>query len=180
MFRNIPTGVAAVLVSFWAVGLGMPMSARADTEVRFVAPQHFADQEFKRSASRAEAIAVFERFLVELGDRYVRKGQSLVIEVLDVQLAGDYASWWSVMNDVRVLTDATPPRLNLHYTLRENGQILAEARESITDANYLTNPAARASVDPYIHEKVLLESWFRKRFAAPRANGAAPRIGRAS
>lgn len=178
MFRSMPATVAALLASFWTIAPMVP--ARADTEVRFITPERFADQEFKRSASRAEAMAVFERFLIELGERYLRKGQSLDIEVLDVQLAGDYASWWSVMNDVRVLTAATPPRFNLRYTLRENRRVLAEARESITDVNYLTNPAARASVDPFIHEKVLLESWFRKRFADPRPDGAMPRIGRAS
>lgn len=159
MSRRIAAGMAMT------VALLLPLPGRADVEVRFVAPEHFSDRDFRRSATRAQAMKVFETFLAQLGKKYLGEKQLLTIEILDIRLAGNYDSWWSVMNDVRVLTDITPPRFGLRYTLKDGGRAVAQARESITDVNYLTNPAARLSVDPFVHEKILLENWFRKRFA---------------
>ncbi|MGV6875002.1 DUF3016 domain-containing protein [Pseudochelatococcus sp. B33] len=165
MFRRFATGLAMATML-------MPSLVQAGVDVRFVAPERFADRDFQRAATRAEAMKVFETFLVDLGERHLGKGRPLTIEVLDVRLAGDYGSSWSMMHDVRVLTGTTPPRFDLRYTLKEGGRVVAQGRESITDVNYQSNPAARTSADRFVYEKALLESWFRKRFVGRKPAGS--------
>ena len=139
-------------------------SARADVAVTFVNPARFHDEDFRGTAKRNGILDEFRRYLVRLGDQYLGKGQRLGIEVLDIRLAGQYEPWRPHWNDVRILTDITPPRFRLRYTLRQGGKVVVSAEESVTDINYLWRASARFSSERFAYEKDMLRDWFRKRF----------------
>ena len=148
------------------LSLLMPMSASAfaGVSVNFVHPEKFRDEDFRRSFKRDGAIAEFRRYFDRLGAIYLKKGQTLRIDVLNADLAGRYEPW-NGLYDVRVLRDVTPPSFRLRYTLRQGKKIVARGEETVTDMNYLWNLSARNASGRFPHEKAMLRDWFRKRFS---------------
>ena len=74
--------------------------------------------------------------LVALGAKYLGTGESLKIDVTDVDLAGRFDPMLHP-DQVRVLRDADWPRISLHYVLKRNGDVVRQGDERITDMNYL-------------------------------------------
>ncbi|QCI67726.1 DUF3016 domain-containing protein [Phreatobacter stygius] len=152
----------AVVVTL--ASLLLPAAALAGVNVRFVAPERFADQDFRSPYKREPLMKELERFLQRVGELYLRPGQTLRIEVLDVDLAGRYEPFNTRFNDVRVMRDVTPPRVKLRYRLEAAGRTLASAEETVSDLNYLMNIQARNSGEWLPYEKAMLRDWFRRRF----------------
>jgi hypothetical protein len=142
----------------------MSVSAQAGVSVNFVHPEKFRDEDFRRSFKRDGIIAEFRKYFDRLGAIYLKKGQTLRIDVLNADLAGRYEPW-NGLYDVRVLRDVTPPSFRLRYTLRQGKKIVARGEETVTDMNYLWDMSARNSSGRFAYEKSMLRDWFRKRFS---------------
>jgi hypothetical protein len=142
----------------------MSVSAHAGVSVNFVHPEKFRDEDFRRSFKRDGIIAEFRKYFDRLGAIYLKKGQTLRIDVLNADLAGRYEPW-NGLYDVRVLRDVTPPSFRLRYTLRQGKKIVARGEETVTDMNYLWNLSARSASGRFTYEKAMLRDWFRKRFS---------------
>jgi hypothetical protein len=108
------------------------------------------------------------RHLHTLDQRYLKPGDNLWIDVIDVDLAGERR--WIGGREIRVLRGkADWPRITLRYTLERDGR-KQSGEETLSDTAYLDAPASgRAGEQSLYHEKRLLERWFRERFAAARA-----------
>ncbi|MCC7252085.1 DUF3016 domain-containing protein [Hyphomicrobium sp.] len=156
----------ASIVAMVFAGLLPSVGAAAAVNVTFVAPERYRD--FRSSGSRNATLNQFRRIFTQLGTRYLKPGQSLSIDVLDIDLAGEYEPWSGRLNDVRIMRDITPPRIRMRYVLRENGRVLARAEETVSDMNYLMNPSARRSGEQLAYEKDMLRDWFRSRFGSAR------------
>ncbi len=157
--------VAALL----ALGLaGSP--ACAQVSVTFIAPERFTDAEnrYGSGVSRRVALAEIRRLFEELGSRVLKPGQSLAIEVLDLDLAGLDAPGLSVPFGPRVVTDITPPRLRLRYALAENGRTVLRAEEVVTDLNYLVRYGGRSTGYPFYYERELIRDWLQRRIVLRR------------
>ncbi|SMG41142.1 DUF3016 domain-containing protein [Paracoccus sp. J56] len=141
--------------------------------VTYITPERFRDRELHRERSRTSALAEFDRWFAELGTRYLPPGQSLVIEILDIDLAGEFEPWRTGFGDVRFLRDVTPPRIHLRYRLMQDGVTIRTGEERLTDMNYLSDPRGHNSSRRFVYDKLLLQDWFRKSFATPqRRNGS--------
>jgi hypothetical protein len=154
-----------VFVTALLVGLALTMSpASAAIRVNFISPERYHDEDF-RSASRREGILLeFRKFFERLGGQYLKPGETLDVEVLDIDLAGEYEPWRPSLNDVRILRDVTPPSFKLRYTLTRGKSMLMKNEETITDMNYLSDISAHNSTDRFAYEKDMLRDWFRRRF----------------
>jgi hypothetical protein len=149
-----------------AAAMSLTVEASAEVSVRFVAPEHYRVASHFAAGALDRVQAELTRFLQRLGDRSLRPGERLVIEVLDLDLAGELEPWRRPgFADVRVLRDVTPPRIRLRYRLAQGAGRGASREETLTDVNYLMNPEARFSGDPLFYEKALLAAWFKLRFA---------------
>ena len=152
-----------------------PLPAAAEVTVTYVAPERFRDREFRQERSRASALAEFDKAFERLATRHLPAGQDLAIEVLDIDLAGDFEPWNFDYRNVRIMRATTPPRIRFRYTLTQGGQVLARDEVRLSDMNYLADPAARNSTERFAHDKRLLEDWFRKTFAnSARIRGNGP------
>lgn len=140
----------------------LPASAHAGLTVRFVGAERYRDAEAGSSGSRQETLNELRRHLDMLGARYLRQGQDLSIEVLDIDLAGERMPRGA--SNTRIVTGATPPRINLRYTLRERGRVVRRSEETLTDSNFQMGSAARSG-DRLAYEKDMLADWFRTRIA---------------
>lgn len=154
----------------FALGLAVDAGgAYAEVKVRFVHPERFSASAYPNGGgafSPQNVMSELGRTLRRLGNQYLSPGETLTVDVLNIQLAG-YNNWWSFPgNHVRVAGQAgPPPSIELRYVLKASGKAPVAAEETISNVDYLMNPAAPGSSDPLVYEKSLLEVWFRKRFA---------------
>ena len=141
----------------------------ADLSVVFVNPEDFTDAIYSHpygsEQERAVVLRDIERHVRQLADRELPAGDSLRIEVLNIDLAGWFEPWRNRgYADVRVLREVTWPRLKLRYTLTRGDQLLASAEEHVSDLNYLMTLNRYSVSDRLRYEKAMLDDWFDRRF----------------
>lgn len=102
-------------------------------------------------------------------ERALPAGQQLQVTIDDVKLAGAFEPWASPQaQDIRVLKDVYPPRMQLHYRLSSaDGSVLKEGSAKLQDLGYLQRGVIGAS-DPLRYDKRLLDDWLRKEFGGNR------------
>ncbi|MSO72523.1 MAG: DUF3016 domain-containing protein [Rhodospirillaceae bacterium] len=152
-----------------AVPMTVPGVAGAAVEVTFTNPDKYIDAssrgEGRRKADPA-ILAKLRQHLEKQGERYLKPGQTLRVEVLDLDLAGRVEWWHSAAYDIRFMRDIDSPSMKLRYSLTENGATLASGEERILDLGYLMGiNLGRGSQDSLKYDKAMLTDWFRKRFA---------------
>jgi hypothetical protein len=134
-------------------------------EVRFIEPDKFADAR-DGVHSREDVLKTLEERLNQLGGKKLPPSQTLQIEVLDIDLAGD-AFPRVALRDTRVLRGrADWPRMHLRYTLREGDKVIKSGEDRIADMNYLTGTLRVNQDAPFPYEKRMLDNWFDERIVA--------------
>ncbi len=138
-------------------------------EVNYDKPEHFRDASldsngYERGADE-HVMKELRSYLQTLGKRYLPPGQTLRIDIHDIDLAGRYEPWHAQAYTIRFMRDITWPSIDLHYALSQQGQLLNQADAHLTDKFYLQRPGRSATSDRLYAEKAMLEEWFRKQFA---------------
>ena len=153
------------LLAFAALSVASALALAAQVEVRFVAPDSYADAERGHDAERTRKL--LSEHLIRLGRTRLPSQQSLVVEILDIDLAGERRLGSRPQPETRVLRgQADWPSITLRYTLSEDGRTLRQGQERLTDMNYLKRgslPAGKGA-EPLAYEKRMLDEWFAKRF----------------
>jgi hypothetical protein len=147
------------------VAVLLPTVAHAAVRVTFVAPERYRDSDFRSASQRAGILGELKGHIERLGDRYLKRGQTLTIEVLDIDLAGRYEPWRPNLSHARIMRDTTPPMMKLRYTLQQNGRVVRRGSETVTDMNYLMWNSGRFSSERLTYEKEMLTDWFQARFS---------------
>ena len=136
-------------------------------EVSFVRPERFADA--GRGHDAAQVQATLSAHLAGLAARYLPASQTLTVEFSDIDLAGELRPVARSGQELRVLRgQADWPRLDLHYSLSEKGQVIASGDEHLVDMAYLQRGGASHDSGALPYEQRLLSEWFTQRFAAKR------------
>ena len=156
-----------------------PQPTHGLVDVEFVDPDSFTDINngpygFLRPP---EVLAELNRYFVTLGESCLPPGQTLSLRVLNVRLAGTLAGERGNLRypDARIMREAYWPSMRVDYRLHDaTGVTLAEARETISDTNYLWHAGVYARNDvklPYEH--TMLARWFAQRICTGTGPGAA-------
>lgn len=161
-FHSLRTGLAAALVAVAATGL-FAQDQPEQTQVRFLEPENFTDvrdgwaSDFSRDAYLSE----FRDYIADRAENLLAPGQKLSVTFTDIDLAGDFEPWHGPrFNDVRIVKDLYPPRMNLHFQLTDaNGAVIKEGSRQLRDLAFLMKRGL--SIDPLRYEKELLDSWLR-------------------
>lgn len=167
------------MIRSWALSMllaaGASAASAADLTVVFVHPENFRDAAYSRSfpseRDRAEVMRDMQQHLQRLADRHLAPGESLRIDVLDIDLAGEFSPLRRAGPEVRILTDVTWPRIELRYALSRDGQVIASGRERISDMNYLLMARRSSGSDRFIYERAMLDDWFARRIVAAKEHG---------
>lgn len=149
---------AALALSLCAAG---PALAAGQVEVSFVQPERFADIG-RTPTERQRAMDTLRGYLQSLAPQ-LPDGQTLKLEVLDVDLAGELDPT-RVGQELRVLRGrADWPRINLRYALTRDGRTLKSGEEQLSDMSYLdqVTPMPMTSSLPY--EQRMIGRWFATR-----------------
>nr|WP_316644409.1 DUF3016 domain-containing protein [uncultured Roseateles sp.] len=151
---------AAVVLGLLCLALG----ARADVEVRFVSPEKFIDIGHDE-AQQQQVLQGLEAHLKAVGNKRLTASQTLLIEVLDVNLAGDERPIPSRGAMLRVLRSATPPSMQVRYTLSDGGIVLRSGESRMSDLAYQDGINHYHGSDALRYEKAMVDDWFRTEFS---------------
>ena len=140
--------------------------AAGTAQVSYVQPERFADA---GDAYRDQEgnLRTLSRHLEALAGRHLGDGQTLRIEVLDVDLAGEVRPVRRLHQDVRVLKGSVDwPRIKLRYTLETAGQAPRQGEMTVADLAYLQRVNRYPDNESLRYEKRMLDEWFSEQFAA--------------
>jgi len=129
------------------------------TEIRH-SPNRYA-------AARGDWLLTLARYLRQRADALLPAGHTLEVRILDIDRAGEFEPWLiPPAPDIRVIRDIYPPRMTVHYVLRDSsGAVLAEDERNLTDPAYLIGTPPLNDSDPLRYEKRMIDSWLRQQFA---------------
>lgn len=148
-----------VAIAALAAGLLPAAQAAGTVEVTWLHPEQYADAG-RSVIDRERTLQALGEHLQQLG-RKLPDGQTLRLEVLDLNLAGEIEPWgWHEMRVLRGRADW--PRISVRYTLLADGQSLRSGQADLADMAYTLGDRGGA----YGYEKRLLDDWFKTRFAA--------------
>lgn len=135
-------------------------AAWAQVSVTYVKPEDFVDID-RNPIDRERTLKQFTEYFQSLEKR-LPAGQSLKIEVLDIDLAGRLYPRRAA-DDIRVMRGGADwPRMHLKYTLEQDGQVLRSGDEEIANMDYQHRVGGYFDSDPLRYEKQMLDDWFKK------------------
>jgi hypothetical protein len=150
---------------FVSLAIAAAAAGAGTAEVRFVEPQKFSDAGF--------GALEIGRNTEELADHLKRlagrlpEGQTLKVEVLDVDLAGKRE--YRAAREIRILRGGADwPRIDLRYELVADGRTLKSGSEHLASMNYLMDTGAFSMQGHLSHEERMLSRWFDHTFGKAR------------
>lgn len=117
------------------------------------------------SIEKDRNLQALSRHLQALGQRWLPSGQSLRVEMVDLDLAGETRPSRDGIPVRIVRGGADVPHIVLRYTLSDNGRVLRSGEDTLTDLTYLQRMPQTRSDAPLQFEKRLLDDWFQQHFA---------------
>jgi len=140
--------------------------AESSVSVTFVNPEQFTENRLygrQDRFNRIDYLAQLKAYLIKQGQAVLKPGQSLHVNITDIQLAGAYEPWHGPRWDyVRIMRDIYPPRIDLDFRLvDQDGNVLREGKRVLRNIDYLHSgvslPAATGATLYY--DKALLRRW---------------------
>lgn len=102
-----------------------------------------------------------ESYIERLAESELPDGAVLKLVVTNVDLAGEFEPW-RIDHDVRIVREIYPPKMRFSYTLQNDGKVVSEGKESLTDLDFSFNIGRRFfDQDQFFYEKEMLGDWIR-------------------
>lgn len=138
-------------------------AAWAGTEVHFTKPDQFTDVPFDPH-EREDVLNELTRHFEKLGAS-LPPGQTLKIDVTDVDLAGRDNPSMRAGRDIRVMNGrADWPRMRLHYVLEQDGKVISSGDAALSDMSYMTRINHYFSNEKLRYEKLMIDDWYANTF----------------
>ena len=134
-------------------------TASAGVTVNYIEPDRFSDVPFA-SWERDETLKELTEHFARLGAQ-LPPGQDLRIDVKDIDLAGrEYPT--RGVRDLRVVRSngADWPRIDLHYTVEQDGRVLRSGDAQLRDMAFMDRIGRANDSDTLRFEKRMIDDWF--------------------
>jgi len=151
-----------------ALLLAAAAAASAGTvTVKYQDPEKFMDVPYDEQ-DRTQMLKQFTEHFQRLGKR-LPANQQLNITVTDIDLAGRVEPHRRhFIDDIRVLRGGADwPTMALHYTLEQDGKVIASGDEHLKNMMYLEGLNRYSSGDMLRYEKPMIDDWFKATFDSP-------------
>ena len=162
--------LAATIAGNAAAAPRAPDDSRVD--VSWTNPDDFSDSKTTPGSDIGrptpdEWLGELSKHLKSRAGRALAPGQTLDVVFTNVQRAGIYEPWRGPQwDDVRIVKDMFPPRIDLTFTLHNaDGSVAEEGKRQLRDPAFLQRGILNET-DPLRFEKRLLDDWIRKDFSA--------------
>lgn len=141
-------------------------ASAAGAQVEFARPEAFTDAGRRWALNDIEGtLDQLRRHLVAQAARMLPADQTLSLTITDVDLAGSYEPRQSYGNEVRIVKDVFPPRIDLRFRLaRADGSVVKEGERVLRDPAFLMGMNSRYSADNLRYEKAMLDDWLEREF----------------
>jgi Protein of unknown function (DUF3016) len=168
MYHKLLLIYFCVLAGSGAVWAGEAATPAAQVVVTFVAPEKFTDVKDDMRGSeqdRDRLLGALKVRIESLARRYLAAGQTLEIQVTDVDMAGEFEPWLgSDFEHIRILKEVYPPRMKLEFRLLDaEGRVVSAGKRHLQDFGYLTSSSI-PTTDPLRHDTDLVRDWLRQEF----------------
>lgn len=155
----------------------LPVDGHVD--VRWTDPAQFADIRYSGNrweAKRGNWVVRLAEHLRESAGKRLAPDQRLEVEITDIRRAGMYEPWHGIrLQDVRILRDHYPPRMDLRFRLfGADGTTIAQGERELVDIAYLMQSSVSGRSDPLRYEKVMIDRWLRDEFGRDAHVAATP------
>ncbi|WP_295993559.1 DUF3016 domain-containing protein [Rugamonas sp.] len=152
-----------------AIAMLATSAAWAQIDVSYDKPEQYTDMPFMQ-VDREQILKELSAHFTRLGSK-LPPGQTLKIEVLDLDLAGRLYPRRNG-DDIRVMRGGADwPRMHLRYTLEQDGKVLRSGDEELSNMAYQDRINRYSDSDDLRYEKQMLDDWFNKQFLPPRQHG---------
>jgi len=133
-------------------------AASADVSVRYIEPERFSDLPFA-PWERDSVLKDLTEHFAKLGAQ-LPPGQNLRIEVKDIDLAG--REYPNSTRDLRVIKSngVDWPRIDLHYTIESNGQVLRSGDAQLRDMAFMDRVRHSNDGENLRYERRMIDDWF--------------------
>jgi hypothetical protein len=139
-----------------------------ELKIEWEDPNSFRDADYYYNGGDRSKQIVFdslERFFSKQAERLLPEGSVLEMNVVELDLAGDFEPWNMPHNhDVRIIKRLYPAQIEFEYKYMDaDGTIVAEGQEKLRDRNVPSNLRARSisQTENYPYIKVLVRDWIR-------------------
>ncbi len=167
IFRCRIVPISAIVALACMVG-----AAHADApkvRVDWTDPAQLADVRESMCTTRTkpeEWLGELAGYVQRRADKVIAPGQRLDVTIADIRRAGICEMWrgprW---DDVRIVKDIYPPRIDLRYTLmNDDGALVRKGEAKLRDPGFLSHGTPNSN-DPLRYEKRMLDDWLRREFA---------------
>lgn len=150
------------------VTFGLASAASAGVTVKFVDAKHFTDATWDgRMGANNDVLAALEKHLQTEAGKCLAADQNLVVEVLNIDLAGRESRRIPPRN-YRVMTEVDWPSMEVHVVRSAaDGAVLEDVKETVADMSYLQQrPYIATRNEPLVFDKYMLTRWINKRFCS--------------
>jgi len=141
------------------------LSLAGTSEVIWSNPDDYRDVhagEGHRSKFKARVFASFDAHFAQLAEK-LPDGQTLLIDVTNVDLAGDVNH--GGMHRIRVIKELFIPRMAFSYQLvDQNKQVINSGDVNLKDMGFMMGSKLRYRNDTLAYEKKMLDDWFAETF----------------
>lgn len=146
-----------------------PTAPAPSVVVTYQNPHKFTEYRTTPVSERRDTdndLALLKRYIEKRAARALAPGQHLTVTVTDVAFAGQYEPWPnSPTGWMRVIRRTYPPRIDLHFTLRDaQGKVVKQGERKLTNLGFMDTASIQDS-DPIRYEKVLINKWVRRDIA---------------
>jgi len=139
-------------------------AAQPRIDVQFVEPGGYTDvYPTGRRGTESElngTLAALKKLIVEAGNKTLKPNDELKLDVLDVNLAGDFPPTQSLAHEIRVMRNVDWPSIKVRYTLKRDGKE-STGEVVISDMSYLQGSQC-SSAESFCYERRMMERWFRR------------------
>ncbi|MGG6461852.1 DUF3016 domain-containing protein [Solilutibacter silvestris] len=142
--------------------LQLPANDRVN--VSWADPASFSEHscDFAPGGRDTEWVRDLAKYTRDRAEKSLPAGAKLDVHFIDIDRAGECIPRMGG-EQIRVIRDVYPPRINLHYRLSGNGVTAADADAKLLDLAFTMNPPGLpGNSDPLRYEKRMVDDWLRK------------------
>ena len=141
------------------LALAAGAASAGDVTVNYIHPERFSDLPFT-TWDREEVLKDLSEHFARLGAR-LPPDQNLRIDVTDIDLAGREVPGRGA-RDLRIIRSngAEWPRMDLHYTIESNGQVLRSGDAQLRDMAFMDRIGRYTDGDKLRYERRMIDDWF--------------------
>jgi hypothetical protein len=153
-----------------AANPGPELAPTSSVSVAYVHPEKFSDVGDSRMPFEKTRDAYLEdlrKHIVRSASRLLSGQQKLTVAITDVDMAGSFEPWHARMNDVRVVKDIYPPRIELNFTLTgADGAVVKQGERLLRDSSFLMTSTPYGN-QPMRYEKDMIDRWLERELGGP-------------